>query len=132
MGSREKSIKYYVNEEKRTVVAVMEDTSNSVVDFILANNNNVNISTLNEKKYQIKDKYLAKAVCHKDDVFDVEVGKEIAKYKVLFLHYKDFYNKVNEWVCNTQLEIKRMELKSTEKYFSVVNKMRNSLEKTIM
>lgn len=100
-------IRYYVNEEKRTVVAVAEDCKfdailqiikrhpgiSEYLDFVVDKNIEVTDSDLDEaidcayletiKAYDLRyaamnDKYTAKAVCHPDDVFDESVGKRIA------------------------------------------------------
>lgn len=84
-------IRYYVNEEKRTVVAAVEDTQFDAVDAIIKRcpyfeaEDAIKFSEDGEaylglglEKALMEDKYSAKAKCHPEDKFDVEKGKEIA------------------------------------------------------
>ncbi len=86
--------KFFVDEEKRTVVCVIENTRNKVLDFF-------NISTIWDratqevtfdpnsvlyKKLCLPERFIGKAVCAPEDEWDEEVGRIIAfdraKYKL--------------------------------------------------
>ncbi len=84
-------IKYYVNEEKRTVAAVVEGTMFDAIDTIVKRfpcfDEDDVVKTTEEgrvylghclDKALMEDKYSAKSKCHPEDVFDVEEGKRIA------------------------------------------------------
>lgn len=102
-------IKYFVNKEKKTVVAKFENTSvltdNGVWEKYIANHICKTISKtkgginlyLNDRNIYYKfiedsikqsDSYYGIARCADTDIFDVEKGKEIAKKRLL----KKYYN----------------------------------------
>ena len=101
-------IKYFVNEEKKTVVAKFENTSaltdNGVWKKYIANHICKTISKtkggndlyLNDKNIYYKfiedaikqnDSYYGIAKCADTDTFDVEKGKELAKKRLLKKYY---------------------------------------------
>ena len=101
-------IKYFVNKEKRTVVAKFENTfvltDNGVWEKYIANHICKTINKtkggndlyLNDKNIYFKfiedaikqnDSYYGIAKCADTDTFDVEKGKEIAKKKLLKKYY---------------------------------------------
>jgi hypothetical protein len=90
----EHNITYHINEEKRTVVAVLH-TNPLEVALEISNiaeksfNNNLRFVIPYDTNLYIKDTYKGKAVCHKDDEWDVEKGKRIAKFKALHSFMKD-------------------------------------------
>lgn len=86
-------MKFFVNEEKRTVVAIVD---NCLSDF----RNRISKNPFFEILYVADDykggewtfmneSYKGIAKCHPNDVFDVEIGKEIAKNRALRKYYSD-------------------------------------------
>ena len=95
------AVKYYVVPEKRMVVAALNncqyDACNKLakivetMDFIVY-----------QDKFMMPNNLRAVAVCHEDDVFDIEVGKQIAKEKLMRRYYKHFDQKIalfNEYLA---------------------------------
>lgn len=100
-------MKFFVNEEKRTVVAIVD---NCLSDF----RNRISKNPFSEIFYVANDykggewtfmneSYKGIAKCHPNDVFDVEIGKEIAKNRALRKYYSDlrlkysrFFDMLNE------------------------------------
>lgn len=72
-------VNYNVNEEKRTVVAYIEDIEDMFSDFVYNNYRPLNGSFFaHDAKLRMPNRFYAKAVCSKDDEWDVELGKRIA------------------------------------------------------
>lgn len=95
-------MKFFVNEEKRTVVAIIEDCS---LDFI----KRISKNPFNEMGYiastysngnwiYMNDSYKGIAKCAPDDEFDVEIGKTIAMNRALRKYYSDLRNKFGRYV----------------------------------
>lgn len=89
-------IRYIVNEEKKTVVAILESVNKygevmTEIDAfrklrkILGHSN---ASAYTHPYLMMESRYVAKATCHGDDEFDVAKGKKIAKRKVKDKYYK--------------------------------------------
>ena len=88
-------INYYINEEKRTVTAVLrvgqyevlEDISN-VIDKAFAPSFSAFI--LRNTPHKVTGKYVGVATCHVDDEWDVETGKKIARLRALRSYMKEY------------------------------------------
>lgn len=84
-------IEYVVNEEKRTVVAIMRDCA---LDGEVLIENDIGKSNLMlfwgkaSGRYLINNTYRGKAVCSVEDKWDVELGKRIARNRMLNKYYK--------------------------------------------
>lgn len=92
-----KSIVYFINEDKRTVVAVLDNLQESLIPSITkdiakagigANVDNVAYGLLPllrqaGKASLLPDRVTAKAVCSESDPWDVEFGKQLAKARLL-------------------------------------------------
>jgi hypothetical protein len=81
------NFEYFINEEDRTVVAVMHLPTDSVIQEL---DNVINKGTgshlvvskiMFHENMLVSGRYTGKATCHPNDVFDTEKGKEIAKAK---------------------------------------------------
>lgn len=88
------AIRYEVNEEKRTVVAVITDTYYDAILMADKMFKNTPFRTdfgysQHMRKYYIKDTYVGIAKCNPDDEWDEEVGKELARQRVLRAHEVD-------------------------------------------
>ena len=83
------AVKYYYNPKKRGTIAVLTETR---YDFLnkankmLANTGFV----LCSDKYLMKNEYKGIVYCNHDDVYDDQLGKELAKKKCLDRYYRDF------------------------------------------
>ena len=92
-------VTYYVNEEKKVVVAqvaeCMHDATNEF-DKRINNGNSMRIMLdLEDNRFQMMHRYTAIARCHEKDTFSIEKGKEIAfeklanKYERALQHTKN-------------------------------------------
>lgn len=86
-------IRYYVNEKKRTVSAVLggvgENVKGDALKYYFKGSGYFIKPFPYIQSFYINDKYVGVAKCHPDDAFDVETGKEIAKAKCLSKYYRD-------------------------------------------
>ena len=92
-----KFMKYYINEEKRTVTAVMEVNEDAIFDY-LDKKWNINLYFSKESKelkaLYMPTKFVGVARCVEEDVFDPNIGKRIAREKALNKYYKSFRKRI--------------------------------------
>ena len=90
-------MKYYINEEKRTVTAVMEVNEDAIFDY-LDKKWNINLYFSKESKelkaLYMPTKFVGVARCVEEDVFDPNIGKRIAREKALKKYYKSFRKRI--------------------------------------
>ena len=86
-GTRGSNITYYINKDKRTIVATLRNCEYDVVKKL--DRLNILGTFIDLDKCMLHDKYVGKAICHEDDEWNEEIGKQIAKDKVLFKYYAD-------------------------------------------
>lgn len=88
-------IKYYVNEDKGTVVAVMENCEGDFLTYFHNEKRKINspfsfgYDVRYLHRYHLKNTYRGKASCHPDDKFDLKRGMELARSRMLFTYYHD-------------------------------------------
>ena len=88
-------VDFYINEEKRTVTAVLTVPSDIVVQEMMNIMNKASGTAFTTTDVVLKNgvllngTYRGTAHCHTDDTFDEEKGMRIAKLKALKAYYKD-------------------------------------------
>lgn len=80
---KEDSVRYIINEEKRIVVALMEKCQWDLIQYLNQKIPNADflisgLSSYSGKTLNIGDTYRGIAKCSPEDVFDEEIGKELA------------------------------------------------------
>lgn len=80
-------IKYFVNEKKRQVIGLLEGTRWDAVNKISKMMQDTDFCVVPSKKYQMPDEYRAVVQCADEDEFNPEVGKNIAKKRILDRYY---------------------------------------------
>lgn len=103
-----KDCKFFVDEEKRTVVCKIENTSNLVFEFFNIDkitwdndaNRLVNIypNYRLEKKLVLPDCFIGKAVCAPEDEWNEEVGRLIAFNRAKMKLNTSFFKRAQEYV----------------------------------
>lgn len=87
LNIKKEDCRFIVNEEKRTVVCIIEETRALLFRFIdpYSWNTQVRVGSISFEPSRgllldlmLPDKFIGKAVCSKDDKWDPEVGKLIA------------------------------------------------------
>lgn len=143
-GIKMSDCRFYVNEEKKTVVCVIPDTRRILLRFIddHMSNKDVNLSdAINGlwssgnfiDQLNLPNSFMGKAVCSDEDTWDEEVGRMIAFSRAKDKCYKSFFRRANLFVqtvdrrlqeaidvfndFGTKLEVKReaLEAKIEEK-----------------
>lgn len=104
-------IRYSINEEKRTIVAYRIGIEEDLVDKI---GRNVTWPDFDFTKCLIlPEKIVAKAKCHIDDVWDVEVGKKIARDRLGRIYRKLARNACDKYMVKIKRHLNKMhDLKS--------------------
>lgn len=91
------AIKYFVNEEKRQVIGVMEDTRYDAVNKISKMIRDTDFCFIPNEKYMMPDEYRAVVQCDPRDEFSVEEGMRIAKERILNRYYPALDKRVNKF-----------------------------------
>lgn len=99
--------KYFIDEEKRTVICVIDDTKSLFNRFC---NDNFKISAkntvfwprLNNKQFfdklDMPNRFVGQATCSKDDEWNVETGKLIAFSRAKDKVNKSFFKRANTYI----------------------------------
>ena len=90
-------IKYFVNEDERKVIAVLENTRWDAYNKICKMVRDTDFCVVPKDKYMMHSAYRSVITCDARDVFDVEVGKQIAKKRVLEHYYAALDKRVDEF-----------------------------------
>ena len=90
-------IKYFVNEEERKIVAVLENTKWDAYNKICKMTRDTDFCVVPKDKYMMHSAYRGVVSCDDRDEFDVEVGKQIAKKRVLEHYYEALDRRVDEF-----------------------------------
>ena len=90
-------IKYFVNEEERKVVAVLENTRWDAYHKICKMIRDTDFCVAPHDKYMMHSSYRAVVTCDERDDFDVKTGKKIAKERVLEHYYAALDKRVDKF-----------------------------------
>lgn len=87
-------IKYFVNEDKRQVIAVLENTKWDACNKIEKMIADTEFCLAIGHKYLMPSQFKVTVTCDPRDEFDVEVGKKIAKKRLLKNYYASLDKRV--------------------------------------
>ena len=90
-------VRYFVNEEERVVVAVLENTRWDACNKICKMMRDTDFCLVPKNKYMMHNTYRAIVTCDEQDEFDVEIGKKIAKQRVLDHYYEALDKRLDEF-----------------------------------
>jgi len=96
--------RFYVDEEARTVICVIPNTKNMVLDFIWDHFQWTDINMADGMEYNLRHamkmprSFMGKAVCADEDEWDEELGKLIAFSRAKDKCYKSFFKRANMFV----------------------------------
>lgn len=76
-------IHYFVNEKRRSVIAVLRDTANDELNSLFRKNGGHWMPWEVEKAALMPQSFRVEVVCAPEDEFDAEIGKKIAKKRIL-------------------------------------------------
>ena len=90
-------VRYFVNEEERKVVAVLENTRWDAYNKICKMVRDTDFCIVPKQKYMMHNTYRAVVTCNEQDEFDVEIGKNMAKARVLEHYYTALDKRLDEF-----------------------------------
>lgn len=91
------AIKYFVNEEKRQVIGLLENTKYDAVNKIEKMMNDTEFCLCLCKKYLMPSEYRAVVQCDPRDEFSVEEGKKKAKERIMKRYYPALDKRVDKF-----------------------------------
>ena len=89
-------IKYFVNEDKRQVIGVLDGTEFDAINKINKMMADTNFCFCMNEKYMMPSSFRAVVQCDERDEFDPEIGKRIAKERILDRYYPALDKRVNK------------------------------------
>ena len=93
------AVKYYTNPEKKQIVAVLSGTKydavNRITKMMNCENSEFIMSPSLYTKYLMPGQYKVVVTCDERDTYDEEVGKKIAKKKLLRNYYKSVDKRID-------------------------------------
>lgn len=104
-GIKMSDCKFYVNEEARTVVCVIPNTSDMVIDYIWEHFQWKDINVYESLEYgkfrnsiKMPNSFMGKATCAVEDEWDEDLGRIIAFSRAKDKCYKSFFKRANRVV----------------------------------
>lgn len=91
------AIKYFVNEEKRQVIGLLENTQYDAVRKINKMIVDTDFCFCASEKYMLPNEFRAVVQCDERDEFNPEVGKKIAKQRILDRYYPALDKRVSKF-----------------------------------
>ena len=91
-------IKYFINEDKRQVIAVLENTRWDAYNKISKMVAETEFCLVPNEKYMMPSQFKVSVTCDPRDEFNVEVGKDIAKKRILKNYYASLDKRVNKFL----------------------------------
>ena len=90
-------IKYYVNEEKKQVIGVLSNCRWDAVRKINKMIRDTDFCFCPSEKYYLPSEFRAVVQCDERDEFNPEIGKKIAKQRILDRYYPALDKRVNKF-----------------------------------
>ena len=103
-GIKMSDCKFYVDKDARTVVCVIPNTRNLVIEFIIDNFEFEDIDLTSSmwnkfsKSLYMPRSFMGKAVCAEEDEWNEETGRFIAYSRAKDKCYKSFFKRANHYV----------------------------------
>ena len=91
------AIKYFVNEEKRQVVGLLDGTRWDAINKINKMMLDTDFCLCMCGKYEMPNEFRAVVTCDPSDEFNAEVGKQIAKQRILDRYYASLDKRVSKF-----------------------------------
>lgn len=91
------AIKYYVNEDKRQVIGLLEGTQWDAYNKICKMVRDTDFCVAPNKKYMMPTEFRTVVQCDPTDEFSVEEGMKIAKKRILDRYYPCLHKRVDKF-----------------------------------
>lgn len=90
-------IRYFVNEEKKQVIGLLEGTRWDAINKINKMMRDTDFCFCPGEKFMMPDKFRTVVQCDPRDKFDPEVGKRWAKERILQRYYKALDKRIDKF-----------------------------------
>ena len=90
-------IKYFVNEEKRQVIGLLDNTRWDAYNKICKMIRDTDFCVVPSEKYMMPSEFRVVVQCDPSDEFSVEEGKKIAKKRILDRYYPSLHKRVDKF-----------------------------------
>ena len=90
-------IKYFVNEEKRQVIGLLDNTLWDAYNKINKMMRDTDFCVAPSEKYMMPSEFRVVVQCDPSDEFSVEEGKKIAKKRILDRYYPSLHKRVDKF-----------------------------------
>lgn len=90
-------IKYFVNEEKRQVIGVLDGTEWDAINKINKMMLDTGFCFCANEKFMMPSEFRAVVQCDERDEFSVEEGMKIAKERIMKRYYASLDKRVHKW-----------------------------------
>ena len=90
-------IKYFINEDKRQVIGLLENTRWDAYNKISKMIGDTDFCVAPSEKYMMPTEYRAVVQCDPSDEFSVNEGKRIAKKRILDRYYPALHKRINKF-----------------------------------
>lgn len=91
------AIKYFVNEEKRQVIGLLENTQWDAINKINKMMRDTDFCFCPGEKFMMPSEFRAVVQCDPKDEFSVEEGKKIARKRILDRYYPSLHKRVGKF-----------------------------------
>lgn len=120
-------MKYYINKEKRVVVCVGDNCEDDAMIKVTKRDGNLAIAARylmdrHGKKVWMKNRFVGKAYCSEDDEWDEEIGKSLAKERMMNAYVLAKAKKMRE-IADTLYDAAAECQESMMRYKDKVNKV---------
>lgn len=92
-------VQYYFNHKKKETIAVLSNCKYDAVNQIYKMVNS-NAFYINSDRYLMANQYKATVKCCPDDEYDVEVGMNLAKAKLMEKYYRALDRRIEQFECD--------------------------------
>lgn len=121
---KEATVTYVIDEEARTVKAIIKNTKYDAINSIRRASKNIGVN-LNDS-FLLRSTYIGTAICSENDNFDVKTGMLIARKKAIIKYNKAKVSKMNKFYKlfeNMQNDLKQTIEYTTKKYQKFENEI---------
>ena len=108
-GIRPENCKFIVNENKRKVVCVLEDTEKNLEEFLRCE---ACVEDLHNpfwyNETTLPNRFVGIATCSPEDEWNEEIGRRLAFARVKRAYYKSYFKHANDYIRRLDNELDRM------------------------
>ena len=127
------TFRYFINEEKRTIVAIL-DVPENIVEKEMTNlfskgaTNHIFIDGyITSDRLNVSSTYVGVAHCHTEDKFDIEKGRHLAELRAIRTYLKD-RKKISEKIYNTVKDAETRFKKSDEYFEYAIKHVQDAID----